>query len=128
MNPIPCMNCGINFMRQDINPEAPRLCNNCKKPKVKNMSDIQIIIECDRQTQIEIEEICINKGINFSQYFIDLHKNHKFCSKNSDPEVTTSVVESAPDFKKSESDKIQSPQDFGKKFESLSHKNKGNRR
>ena len=37
------------------------------------MSDIQIMIECDKQTQIEIEELCLNRGISYSQYFLELH-------------------------------------------------------
>ena len=78
--PIPCAHCGTNFMRHDLSYEAPKLCNNCshresqKNKEVKNMCDITILIECDRQTQIEIEEICVNEGISFSKYFLDLHK------------------------------------------------------
>lgn len=81
MHPIPCAHCGHNFMRRDLNPEAEKLCNNClykqeqKKPKgQQTMSEIQILITCERQTQIEIEEICMNQGIDFSQYFLNLHK------------------------------------------------------
>lgn len=81
MPPIPCMHCGNNFMRHNIDPEAPRLCNNCsvkeniRNPKgVSKMQIITIQIECPRETQIEIEEICINQGVNFSQYFLDLHE------------------------------------------------------
>lgn len=80
--PIPCMHCGVNFMRTTTNPEAPRLCNNCllkeniRNPrKEDNMEEttVQILITCPRQDQIDIEEICINQGIDFSRYFLELH-------------------------------------------------------
>lgn len=81
MPPIPCMHCGNNFMRHTNDPEAAKLCNNCsvreniRNPKGKEkMEMITIQIECPRQIQIEIEEICINKGVNFSEYFLDLHE------------------------------------------------------
>lgn len=35
---------------------------------------VQLLIECDRASQIEIEEICLNKGFSISQYFLNLHK------------------------------------------------------
>lgn len=75
MSPIPCAHCGHNFMRHSIDPETPKLCNNCKKPGKKDMNSVTIMIVCDRQTQIDIEEICINEGIDFSEYFLRLHKN-----------------------------------------------------
>lgn len=80
MNPIPCSHCGNNFMRQTTDPEAPKLCNNCvvrehiRNPtKEKFMQVVDILITCSREEQIEIEEICINEGINFSRYFLQLH-------------------------------------------------------
>ena len=80
----PCRHCGFNFMSADLNPDAKNLCNNCQlrepKPKKseKNMSDeVKIIINFPRKDQIEIEEICINQGINFSDYFLILHRANK---------------------------------------------------
>lgn len=80
MHPIPCNHCGNNFMRPTLDPEAPRLCNNCtireekRNPKkAETMSTVDILIKCSREEQIEIEEICINQGIDFSRYFLELH-------------------------------------------------------
>lgn len=82
MNPIPCAHCGNNFMRHDLDPEAPKLCNNClirenirtKKKDDNTMDSIDILVKCPREIQNEIEEICINEGISFSQYFLNLHE------------------------------------------------------
>ena len=81
MHPIPCAHCGVNFMRPLPDAEAPKLCNNClvrqqlaNPRKEEVMSDtVEILIKCPRQDQIEIEEICINQGIDFSRYFLELH-------------------------------------------------------
>ena len=102
MTPIPCSHCGMNFMRRDLNPDAPKLCNNCLKPKENNVSTVKILLECDRQTQIDIEEICINEGINFSEYFLELHKSNMIGRSQ---ECCDS--------------KVKSPEDFHKKFEAL---------
>lgn len=86
--PIPCAHCGTNFMRHNLDPEAPKICNNCvirerdrektlKKPGVKDMSKIQIMIEFDPKTQVEVEELCMNRGISYSQYFLQLHEDSK---------------------------------------------------
>jgi hypothetical protein len=86
--PIPCAHCGTNFMRRDLNPDAPKLCNNCEynnkqkeqnriNNKEKNASEIQFLFTCDRKTQIEIEEYCMNEGISISQYFIRLHQAYQ---------------------------------------------------
>lgn len=80
MPPIPCAHCGNNFMRTTLDPEAPKLCNNCSvkeekrnpKPKEK-MSTIDILIKCPREVQIEIEEYCITHGMDFNRYFLELH-------------------------------------------------------
>ena len=72
-SPIPCANCGTNFMRQDKNPEAPRLCNSCKRPASKKADGVTISIELDRKTYAEIEEKVNNLGKNFTEYFMDLH-------------------------------------------------------
>ena len=80
MPPIPCAHCGNNFMRSSIDPDAPKLCNNClireERRTTKGeskMSTIDILITCPRETQIEIEELCINQGIDFTRYFLELH-------------------------------------------------------
>lgn len=81
MPPIPCGHCGNNFMRPTLDPEAPKLCNNClvreekRNPqgKVKMETTVGILINCPKDTQIEIEELCINQGIDFSRYFLELH-------------------------------------------------------
>lgn len=80
MHPVPCNHCGNNFMRPTLDPEAPRLCNNCtireekRNPKqVNTMETVDILITCPRQVQINIEEYCINQGIDFSKYFLGLH-------------------------------------------------------
>lgn len=83
--PVPCAHCGTNFMRRDLNPDAPKLCNNCEynnrqreqnriNNKEKSNSQIQLLITCDRSTQIEVEEICMNQGLSISEYFIRMHK------------------------------------------------------
>jgi len=84
MHPIPCSHCGYNFMRQTLDPEVPTLCNNCslkeelRNPKKeKRMETVDILIKCQKQVQNEIEEICINRGVSFTKYFLDLHESSK---------------------------------------------------
>jgi hypothetical protein len=68
-------------MRGNLDPEAPRLCNNClireekrSTPKKEdNMSTIDIVVKCPREDQIKIEEYCINHGMDFTRYFLELH-------------------------------------------------------
>ena len=81
MNPIPCAHCATNFMRKTNDPEAPKLCNNClvreeiRNPsKIKKVETMDILIKCPIEIQAEIEEYCINQGIDFSKYFISLHQ------------------------------------------------------
>ena len=72
-------------MRPTPNPEAPKLCNNClvreekRNPTKKETMDqtIDIKITCPINIHNEIEEHCINSGINLSDYFLSLHKNFK---------------------------------------------------
>ena len=78
--PIPCAHCGFNFMRHNLDENAPKLCNNCllraekNQPKgEKPMSKASFLIECDRKDQIDIEEKCTNDGITISDYFMRLH-------------------------------------------------------
>lgn len=37
------------------------------------METIGITIQCPQAVQHEIEELCINQGIDFSRYFLELH-------------------------------------------------------
>lgn len=66
-------------MRQDLSPDAPKLCHTCnfresQKLKVtKDVSKMSIKIEVDSKISKEIEEICVNRGISLSEYFISLH-------------------------------------------------------
>lgn len=78
--PIPCAHCGVNFMRRDLHIDAPKICNNCiLKDQIRNpkkevkVDKIQVVLEVDQKTHAEIEEICINKGMTFSEYFLNLH-------------------------------------------------------
>jgi hypothetical protein len=83
MNPIPCSHCGVNFMRHTPDSEAPKLCNNCvEREKVRNPmkeikkeETIKITIECPIKIQSEIEELCINRGIDFSTFFMNIYYN-----------------------------------------------------
>lgn len=79
--PIPCAHCGINFMRRDLALDAPKICNSCiqkeKKRKTKGtvkMDEMKITIGCSQEEHAKIEEICINQGINYTDYFMNLHK------------------------------------------------------
>lgn len=79
MQPIPCNHCGYNFMRHNLEADAPRLCNSCdvrenqRNPKGKKMETIGILIQCPRDEHIVIEELCINQGIDLTRYFLELH-------------------------------------------------------
>lgn len=79
MQPVPCNHCGYNFMRRDLTPDAPRLCNGCevrenqRNPKGKKMDTIGILIQCPKDEHIVIEELCINQGIDLTRYFLELH-------------------------------------------------------
>ena len=37
------------------------------------MDTVGILIDCPKPLQIEIEELCINRGIDFTRYFLELH-------------------------------------------------------
>ena len=99
MNPIPCSHCAVNFMRKSIDPEAPKLCNSCvirenircseinKKGKKMDENNVNILIECPKEIQKEIEEICLNNNLTFSTYFLQLHNalNVDEIEKNQNP-------------------------------------------
>ena len=83
-HPIPCAHCGVNFMRHNLSPDYPKICNSCmlkekqhKKGNVENMNMVKLLVEVDRQTQVEIEEICINEGISQAFTFSCCIKNLK---------------------------------------------------
>jgi len=85
MNPIPCAHCGANFMRQTLDPESPKLCNNCsireenrnhKKGNEMENQIIDILIKCPKEKYAEIEEICISNGHDVTKYFMNLHANN----------------------------------------------------
>lgn len=82
MSPIPCSHCGNNFMRQTIDPEAPKLCNNCslreekrnpKKEGNMELDIVNILVKCPKHLYTDIEEVCINNGTTPSDYFLKLH-------------------------------------------------------
>ena len=96
MAPKPCNHCGNNFMIDKNDPACPTLCTSCilqEKNRAKNKGNqmendtIGILIQCPRATQIEIEEICINQGVDFSKYLLGLHN----ASKN----ITLTSIENA---------------------------------
>jgi hypothetical protein len=83
MSPRPCGRCGLNFMPTGTGDNIGRLCNSClhkierkktKKTEESPMTNVQLKVDLPREVHIEMEEICINKGINFSQYVIKLHQ------------------------------------------------------
>lgn len=70
-------------MRTTNDPEAPKLCNNCvvkeerRSPKVEDKKEtIDILVQCPKHVYAEIEEICINTGIDVTKYFMNLHLNN----------------------------------------------------
>jgi hypothetical protein len=79
-SPIPCAQCGVNFMRHNLDPEIPKLCNTCdyrtninKQKGEIPMSTIKMNVEFDQKISAQIEEICINEGITISEYFLRMH-------------------------------------------------------
>lgn len=77
-----CKFCGINFMQHSTIIEIidKQLCNTCLyREEIKNskkkeiMSEtINMIITIPKKMHAEIEEFCMNKGISFSEYFLEL--------------------------------------------------------
>lgn len=79
MPPVPCSHCGTNFMRSSIDPEVPKLCNNCLiKEKRRNGSvdeeckNISISIEIPQKIENEIEEFCMREGLTFHEFFMKI--------------------------------------------------------
>lgn len=79
MQPIPCSNCGRNFMRKT---PTTKLCNCCEKKPIFDENKIKILIECDKNIHGKIEEECVNSGRTFSQYFIDIYNKQKEILEN----------------------------------------------
>lgn len=83
MTPVPCHHCGYNFMRTTMDPEYPRLCNNClvredlrnidKGKKMEN-DVIHVVIKCPVGIHKDIEEYCLNNGVDLTTYFLNLHR------------------------------------------------------
>lgn len=62
--------------------EFKKFCNSCKQKEkirigIKPMSEIKVLIEIEKNIHAKIEEICINLGIGFTEYFLKLH-NEQF--------------------------------------------------
>lgn len=112
MPPVPCFHCGTNFMRISNDPEASRLCNNCmvleqkRTPKEVIKSDtIGITIQCSRGVHAEVEDICVNNGWTYSDYFSKLHskRNELLIPRTVQVEGTFEVIKEY-----SEGDKLPS--------------------
>lgn len=80
--PANCSHCGALYMRRDLSPDAPRVCNVCENkekaraktlPNAPTINKIRIQIECSKQFLDEVEEICQAQGISYSDYFLQLH-------------------------------------------------------
>ena len=84
-------------MKQTQNPETPNICNNCVRPEKKPVDEISILIKCDAATQKVIEEICINEGISFSEYFLRLHNGRN--ARNINEMVKSAVALTKEDVK-----------------------------
>lgn len=89
MQPIPCAHCAINFMRTTPNPEAPKLCNSClikeerRNPKMnENLDVISVLIKLPRKIHHDIEESCINQGVDLTKYFLNLYEYANECKTN----------------------------------------------
>lgn len=76
-------------MRTTTDLEKPKLCNNCllreeqRTPRKEEtmQNNVDILIRCTREEQIEIEEICITENKDFSRYFLELHRTKKSINK-----------------------------------------------
>jgi len=41
------------------------------------MSEVNLLVQCTREQQIEIENICVTKNLSISEYFMNLHEVRK---------------------------------------------------
>lgn len=75
---LTCRNCGTNFMAHNEIDKEDRLCNTCQHRGVKKMekpnlpTTAQLLVTVSYQDQVQIEELCTNRGISISNYFISL--------------------------------------------------------
>jgi hypothetical protein len=99
MHPIPCSHCGSNFMRPTLDPDAPKLCNNClvreekRNPKKKEIMEktIDIKIQCSVETYNRIEEYCVNRGMDMTEYFLLAHEQYQNICNNPDHIILASM-------------------------------------
>lgn len=81
----PCKTCGRNFMPTNLGQWTDEHCNVCinaYKNKTQSIynpggfvkTDVQILVTVPREVHIKIEEICMNEGKSFSEFFLDLYK------------------------------------------------------
>lgn len=78
--PINCSNCGVLYMRRTLDPDAPKLCNNCTekeklrtpKPMIKDET-IHVLVKLPKSVYNPLEEHCRNEGLDMSTYFSSLH-------------------------------------------------------
>lgn len=113
MHPVPCSHCGYNFMRSSTDPEAPKLCNSCllrettRNPKKKAIMEknIDIKITCPLSVHNEIEEYCLNNGIDLNKYFLSLHDSFKmsFDFENNSDQKSDVIIEKSESESKSNS-------------------------
>lgn len=122
-SPVNCSHCGFLFMRRDLSLDAPRVCNCCEnkekmRNKTKGESDMEpknkIQIECDQATHAKLEEVCINLGMSFSEYFLDLHHKRMACVNHPEamPRVTVSkneLLEQYPEKEETEEELEEKP-------------------
>jgi hypothetical protein len=40
------------------------------------MSDYKLLVECPAKDSMEVENICVEKGISISEYFLSLHRKN----------------------------------------------------
>lgn len=72
---------------------------------------MKILIECTEDQQREIEEICLNRGISFSEYLLQLHdiNAHHVPAMKEEEEVAE------PSFEKVEEEAPRKKNTYGKK-------------
>lgn len=110
MTPIPCIYCGINFMKRF---EEDRVCNNCslrfskvnipQPASIPNKGSVKTQIEIPDQLYKQIEEYCINEGISLSEYFLGLShyfKGKEIIEREEDPLFLPTLEEGIPIDKK----------------------------
>lgn len=81
MYPQSCKFCGMLFMNPNPSDIDLKLCNNCTNKEIFKMENTitmpsggtQLLIQVNHIHQVEIEEICMNRGLTLSEYLIGLH-------------------------------------------------------